>query len=86
MNRETFKQQLSELFPGEKFTVKWVGDTLAQINVKKELTRLELGNLFSLGVSNIKRSGEGLTVLFELTKASLNFHTNEFLFQPHTKN
>lgn len=79
MNRETFKQQLSELFPAETFTVRWAGSNEAQINIKRELSRLELGHLFSLGAKSIKRSADGLAILFDLDKAFLNFSNDTII-------
>lgn len=79
MNKETFKTQLSELFPSEILNVKWIGSNEAQINIKRELIRLELGHLFSLGVKSIKRSGEGISILFDLDKAFLNFSNDTII-------
>lgn len=73
MNRETFKTQLSELFPGETLNLLWhQTENGGKITIKRELTRLELGNLFSLGMKGIKRSGEGVSITFDLTKAHIN--------------
>ncbi|WP_027380259.1 hypothetical protein [Chryseobacterium daeguense] len=76
MNPETHKQQLQELFPDEKFVymqTRSLYPTEAKINIKRELTRLEIGHCFSLGMTGIKRSGEGVNITFDLQKASLNF-------------
>jgi hypothetical protein len=81
MNRETFKTQLSELFPGEKLNIVWVEETnAAKVKFNRELTRLELGHLFSLGIERIKRSGEGLSISLLLENASLNQ-----IYTPQTK-
>lgn len=76
MKRETFKQQIAELFPGETLNIVWVEETnAAKIKINRELTRLELGHLFSLGIERIRRSGEGLSISFALNNALLNFST-----------
>ena len=75
MNYETHKTELKKLIPeATNAKVPMSGDNLDHVryHVKRELCRLELGHLFSLGMCNMKRSGEGITVTFDLTKASLN--------------
>jgi hypothetical protein len=73
MNRETFKTQLSELFPGETLNLLWArSENGAMIAIRRELTRLEIGHLFSLGLKHIKPCFNGLYLKFNLDKASLN--------------
>lgn len=75
MNTETHKKELQELFPDQKFNYsqsKGMIQTFAIINIKREISRAEIGHCFSLGMTNIKRSGEGLAITFDLSKASLN--------------
>lgn len=73
MDRETFKQQLSELFPGEKFNIVWVEEeNKSKILIKRELSRLEIGHMFSLGSDSIKSQNDGMFITFNLNKASLN--------------
>jgi hypothetical protein len=73
MNRETFKIQLSELFPGETLNLLW-GRTEngAMITIRRELTRLEIGHLFSLGLKGVKPCDNGFNLKFDLDKASIN--------------
>lgn len=76
MNSEVHKQELQELFPDENFTYmqsKSMNNPEVKINIKRELSRLEIGHCFSLGLTGIKRSGEGVNITFNLKKASLNF-------------
>ncbi|AZI53874.1 hypothetical protein EIB75_10785 [Epilithonimonas vandammei] len=74
MNRETHNKELQELFKGEKLNFSYSkgipSETL--INVKRELSRLELGHCFSLGLTKIKKSGEGLSLTFIPSKVSIN--------------
>jgi len=73
MTPEVFKQELNQLFPGQNLNI--AGTEVAneaKIKINRELTRLELGHLFSLGMKSIKRSGEGLSITFDLNKAHLN--------------
>lgn len=75
MDRETFKTQLAELFPGEKLKLIWhKTDNAAMISIERELTRLEIGHLFSLGLNKIKPciAGNGVSYKLDLDKASLN--------------
>lgn len=73
MKRETFKKQIAELFPGEKINIVWVEEkTEAKIKINRELTRLELGHFFSLGMQEIKSLEDGLFISFDLNKAMLN--------------
>jgi hypothetical protein len=73
MDSKAHNIQLQQLFVDLKVETKQ-GDCNHEVklNIKRELSRLELGHLFSLGMKEIKRSGEGLCVTFDLTKASLN--------------
>lgn len=76
MKRETFKIQISELFPGETLNLLWsksMYEKEAVITIRRELTRLEIGHLFSLGLKNIKHCHNGVNLKFDLDKASLNF-------------
>lgn len=73
MDRETFKQQLSELFPGEKLNIVWAEERNdAKIFIKREISRLELGHMFSLGSKSLKSLGDRVVISFDLEKASLN--------------
>lgn len=77
MSPETHQKELSALFadivvkttPAEKpHEVKAV--------IPREISRTEIGHCFSLGMCGIKRSGAGVSVSFDLTKAFLNFQIN----------
>ena len=74
MNTETHKTELQELFKGENLDIIQSRSILneVKVNIKRELSRLEIGHCFSLGMTKIKRSGEGLTITFDLSKASIN--------------
>ncbi|MPS73979.1 MAG: hypothetical protein E2590_12665 [Chryseobacterium sp.] len=74
MKRATHNQELEELFKGEKLVFLYSKGIPSEtkINVKRELSRLELGHCFSLGLTSIKRSGEGLCLTFLPSKASIN--------------
>jgi hypothetical protein len=74
MNTETHKNELQELFKGENLDIIQSRSILneVKVNIKRELSRLEIGHCFSLGMTKIKRSGEGLTITFDLSKASVN--------------
>ena len=74
MNPELHKNELQELFKDEKLNIIEVTGTNEVIaTIKRELSRLEIGHCFSLGMIKIKRSGEGISVTFDLDKAYLNF-------------
>lgn len=72
MDRTTLQKELSELFPDEKIEIKSAENNDVKTTLNRELERCELGHLFSLGMNGIKRSGTGLTITFDLTKAHLN--------------
>lgn len=73
MNRETHKNELQNLFP-LKVIIPKMGEApnTVKILIDGELTRLEIGHLFSLGMTNLKRSGTGISITFDLSKASVN--------------
>lgn len=82
MNRETFKTQISELFPRETLNLLWsksMHERVAIITIRRELTRLEIGHLFSLGLKNIKHCHNGINLKFDLDKAFLNFVNNTII-------
>ncbi|MCU7615637.1 hypothetical protein NZ698_00385 [Chryseobacterium sp. PBS4-4] len=76
MNYDAHKTELKKIIPeANAVLVSMAGDNdinQVKYNIKRELCRHELGHLFSLGMCNMKRSGEGITVTFDLTKASIN--------------
>jgi hypothetical protein len=73
MDSNAHKIELQQLFPDIKVETK-SGEVYHEVkfNIKRELSRMELGHLFSLGMKEIKRSGEGLSITFDLMKASKN--------------
>lgn len=79
MTPETHQKELSALFadqdvktvPSEKNQPSEHGFIVKAV-INRELSRLELGHCFSLGMCEIKRSGSGLSVSFDLSKALLN--------------
>lgn len=80
MNRETFKTQLSELFPGEKISIVWFDEANeAEIIINRKLSRLELGHMFSLGSKSIKGLDAGLFITFDLNNALLNFSNDTII-------
>lgn len=72
MTPEKHTQELAELLKETVTITEIPGTSEVKTNVKRELTRLELGHCFSLGLSKIKRSGEGVSLTFDRAKASLN--------------
>lgn len=79
MTAEKHQAELQQLFPDLKIkTIPGDNPKEVKLNIKRELSRLELGHLFSLGMNEVRRSGEGITYTFDLTKASLND-----IYQPH---
>lgn len=79
MTPETHQKELSTLFadqdvktvPSEKNQPSEHGYIVKAV-INRELSRLELGHCFSLGMCGIKRSGAGVSVSFDLKKASIN--------------
>lgn len=75
MKQSTHKNELQQLFPSSVIEPK-AGDqpNTVKIVIDGELSRIEIGHLFSLGMISMKRSGTGISVVFDLSKASLNFN------------
>ena len=74
MNLQTHDSELRELFKGEQINISADPKIANEVKatIKRGLSRLEIGHCFSLGLTEIKRSSEGLTLKFDLTKASIN--------------
>lgn len=74
MNPETHETEVQKLFKDAK-PKKVVQPSSIEVkyHIKRELSRLEIGHCFSLGLCGIKRSGEGISITFDLSKAHLNF-------------
>ena len=75
MDPNTHQKELQQLFPDQKLTFLQSRSIPMEVitSIKRELTRLEIGHCFSLGMTKIKRSGDGISITFDLTKALLNF-------------
>ena len=74
MDPEVHQNEVRELFKDVKLKkVLQPEPNWINYHLKRDLCRLEIGHCFSLGLIGIKRSGEGLTLKFDLSLAMLNF-------------
>lgn len=67
--QKKFEKQVRLLFAGEKLFISWneqINGGIIKLN--RNLTRLELTNLFSLGVEFISGTNDGLLIAFLLDK------------------
>ena len=73
MSPETHEKELKTLFLDQKVkTTPGDENNVVKLVINRELSRQELGHCFSLGMCGIKRSGAGLSISFDLSKAMLN--------------
>ncbi|ROI09768.1 hypothetical protein EGI11_03150 [Chryseobacterium sp. H3056] len=73
MKPEVHQEELSSLFADTKVkTQSTENPKVVKAVINRDLSRAELGHCFSLGMCAIKRSGAGISISFDLTKATLN--------------